>query len=460
MQLPPDFINNIKPLLGSEWEEFELALRQDSPVSIRINPGKGPLSKQSYTPVPWSQYGYYLPQRPSFTFDPLFHAGAYYVQEASSMFIEQVFEQYTAGKDVKVLDLCAAPGGKSTHIASLITTDSLLVSNEVIRSRSKVLSENITKAGYPNVVVTNNDPSDFKRIPAFFDAILVDAPCSGEGMFRKDPQALQEWSPANVQLCAERQRRIIADVWDSLKPGGLLIYSTCTYNRCENEDNIRWIKEELGAKDLLVDVKPEWCISPSYDAGINACHFFPHKLRGEGFFVAVLRKDDDSFRGKGNNIFKNRNKQKANSLPQEFRDYIVSPGDYIFFDKGASWFAFPQKQHEDFLSIQSQLKVVSAGIYIGEAKGKDFVPQHSLAMSGKLNEKAFVCHDVDWGTAIRYLRCESLNFTDLPKGFVLLTYRKQPLGFIKNIGNRANNLYPNEWRILSSHIPENEINIF
>lgn len=460
MQLPLDFINNIKPLLGSEWEEFELALRQDSPVSIRVNPGKGVLPKQPYTAVPWSQYGYYLPQRPSFTFDPLFHAGAYYVQEASSMFIEQVFEQYTAGKDIKVLDLCAAPGGKSTHIASLVTTDSLLVSNEVIRSRAKVLSENITKAGYPNVVVSNNDPSDFKRIPAFFDAILVDAPCSGEGMFRKDPQALQEWSPANVQLCAERQRRIIADVWDSLKPGGLLIYSTCTYNRCENEDNLLWIKKELGAKDLAVDVKPEWGISPSYDAGINAYHFFPHRLRGEGFFVAVLRKDDDSFKGKGNNSLKNKNKQKANSLPQEWKNHIASPADYVFFDKGTSWFAFPQKQYEDFISLLPPLKLISAGIYIGEVKGKDFVPQHSLAMSGSLNKDAFVHHDVDWDTAIRYLRCESLNFTDLPKGFVLLTYKKQPLGFIKNIGNRANNLYPNEWRILSSRIPENEINIF
>lgn len=452
MQLPPDFVDSIRPLLNEDREKFELALQEDSPVSFRVNPKKNTSGKLAYEPVLWSKYGYYLPERPTFTFDPLFHAGAYYVQEASSMFVEQVFNQYCDKEDINVLDLCAAPGGKSTHIASLITEGSLLVSNEVIRSRSKVLSENITKAGCPNAIVTNNDPADFKRTPGFFDVILIDAPCSGEGMFRKDKDSVEEWSPANVQLCQERQRRIVADVWEALKPGGILIYSTCTYNRKENEDNILWIKEEFGAKDLSVDVQSDWNINPSYNADIHAYHFFPHKIKGEGFFLAVLRKDDEAFTGK-RNIPKNKNKQKPNILSQEFKNYITSPQDYNFFDKGTSWFAFPQKQYENFLTIQSQLRIVSAGIYVGEVKGKDFIPQHSLAISCVLNREAFVSHEVDYSTAIRYLRCESLNFADLPKGFILLTYSDHPLGFIKNIGNRANNLYPNEWRILTSHIP-------
>ncbi len=458
MKLPHEFIESIRPLLGQEWNSFEEVLSEETPVSIRANPGKAHSINQSNVQVPWCEAGYYLDKRPSFTFDPLFHAGAYYVQEASSMFVEQVFKQYIGDEEVKVLDLCAAPGGKSTHIASLISEESLLVANEVIKSRANILSENITKAGYSNVIVTNNDPVQMGELASFFDVILVDAPCSGEGMFRKDPGALTEWSPANVQLCAERQRRILADVWDALKPGGLLIYSTCTYNRTENEDNIIWIRDNLGAEVLPLEVQPQWGISPSYDEGIDAYHFFPHKTKGEGFFLSVMRKKEDPIiyesinRPKG----KKENKKKEPVLSNEYKKYIRNPENFIFFDKNDLWFAFPKHHYDDFQRIISELRLVSAGIYVGEVKGKDFIPQHSLAMSVELNKDSFVLHDINKETAIAYLRKEALSFPDLPKGYILLIYEEQPLGFIKNIGNRANNLYPNEWRIRSAYRPGKE----
>lgn len=449
MSLPEDFIQNMQPLLGNEWENFKDSLYEESTISIRINPRKRNTITESYERVQWSLYGYYLPERPAYTFDPLFHAGVYYPQEASSMFIEQVFIQYLKGKDIKVLDLCAAPGGKSTHIASLISDESLLVSNEVIRSRSRILSENITKAGYPNVMVTNNDPADFANIPAFFDVILIDAPCSGEGMFRKDRSAADEWSPANVRLCSERQRRIIADAWRALKPDGILVYSTCTFNRFENEDNIQWMKQEFKAQDLSVDIQPEWDISPSYDNDISAYHFFPHKVKGEGFFISVLRKENEELIYTKQND-KKEGKQKPGSLPKDMEGYLINPEKFQIFDKNGRWFAFPKSLYDDFNILAKQLKLVSAGIYLVEMKGKDLIPQHSLALSNSLNPEAFCRTEIDWQTAIRYLRRESISFDNLPKGFILLTYENVPLGFIKNIGSRSNNLYPNEWRIHSA----------
>ena len=460
MQLPEKFVSYTQPLLHEEWANFEQALEQESPTSIRINPKKANGLLIQSEKVLWSETGYYLAKRPSFTFDPLFHAGAYYVQEASSMFIEQVFKQYL-NEDIKVLDLCAAPGGKSSHIASLISEDSLLVSNEVIKSRSFILSENMTKAGYPNVIVTNSDPADIgNTLPCFFDAILIDAPCSGEGMFRKDPHAAEEWSPANVQLCKERQQRIVADVWDALKPEGILIYSTCTYNKLENEENINWILDNFEAEILPITTDPNWNISPAYNNEVLAHHFFPHKIKGEGFFLAAIQK-------KGNVIFEHssdkRNKKQNTARPEvlaiEYKKYISRHEEYTFFDKKGLWFAFPTKQYQDFVQVSSALKLISAGIYMGEFKGKDFLPQHSLAMSNQINKDEFTCHDINRETAIAYLRKEALVFEDQPKGYILLTYKNIPLGFIKNIGNRANNLYPNEWRIRTGYLPDEKIDV-
>jgi len=456
MQLPEDFVRDTKPLLGNEWNDFVTALTSLSPVSIRLNPVKAAGLELDLPKVAWSDNGYYLPSRPAFTFDPLFHAGTYYVQEASSMFIEQVFRKYYSEKDIKVLDLCAAPGGKSTHIASLISKNSLLVSNEVIRNRANILSENITKAGYPNTIVTNNDSAEIGNMESFFDVVLVDAPCSGEGMFRKDNDAIKEWSLSNVKLCMERQRRILSDVWNALKPDGILIYSTCTYNRNENEDNVLWVRDNLDAEILDIQPMDEWNISRSYDKDIPAYHFFPHKIKGEGFFISVLRKKKQDNPTKKFKPSKNKASQKKNgsNLSEEYKNYINHPEQFTFFEKNNSWFAFPENFYVDFLQISSVLKLVTAGIYIGETKGKSFIPHHSLAMSNSLNRNSFICHETDWQTAIHYLRRDNIFLPDLPSGYILLTYKNHPLGFVKNIGNRVNNLYPNEWRIRSNQIPD------
>lgn len=459
MELPSAFIERTKPLLKDEWGEFVKALEQQTPVSIRLNNKKNiGDNRSSDAIVPWCSSGYYLAERPQFTFDPLLHAGCYYVQEASSMFVEQAASQYIKGS-VKVLDLCAAPGGKSTLLAGLLDKGSLLVSNEVIRSRAYILAENMTKWGCENAIVTNNDPAQIGKLDNYFDAILIDAPCSGEGMFRKDLGAVDEWSVDNVKLCRQRQQRILSDVWPALKPGGLLLYSTCTYNVEENEENVIWVRDILGAEILEVEVQSEWGISPSVVSNVPAYRFFPHKTQGEGLFFAMMRKNGNE---PGISRPKNRKeklKNSKNELKGEYRNYIKESDLFNFHEQNNSWIAFPKYLSDDFSFLRSNLNIISAGIDIGEFKGKDYIPHQSLALSCNLNMEAFQVYDIDWRTAINYLRKEPVVVSDMSKGFILLTYRNVPLGFIKNIGNRANNLYPQEWRIRSANIPIQEVKV-
>lgn len=460
MNLPQTFIERTKCLIGNDWENFAEALRQDVPVSIRINNKKYPdyacLKKDE--PIPWCKEGYYLNYRPQFTYDPLFHAGCYYVQEASSMFIEQAFAKYV-NTDVCVLDLCAAPGGKSTLLASLISSDSLLVSNEIIRSRSNILAENMTKWGYANTMVSNDDPMGIGKLRNVFDVILVDAPCSGEGMFRKDSGAISEWSVDNVKLCQQRQRRVIADIWESLKPGGLMMYSTCTYNEEENEQNVQWTCNEFGAETLPVKIQAEWGITSSLINGVDAYRFFPHKTKGEGFFFALLRKNEgEKYKSDAGRASKNKGR-KPNVLPDIYKDYLKDKSRFMFIEDNNSWMALPKSIADKMIDFRQSLHVISSGVLMGEFKGKDFIPSQSLAMSLELNRSAFTQYELDWRTAINYLRKEPLMLPDTPKGYILLTYKDIPIGFVKNIGNRANNLYPQEWRIRSANIPDNEVKV-
>ena len=304
-QLPAAFLNSLEGVKGFDREAFIKVHEEGHQVtSVRINPAKteGELiwktdsGQLQLERIPWTEYGYYLPERPSFTFDPLFHAGCYYVQEASSMFLEQAMRQLTdLSQPLKVLDLSAAPGGKSTHLLSLLSEDSLLVSNEVIRSRCNILTDNIIKWGKFNSIVTNNDPAAFKKLPGFFDVIVVDAPCSGSGLFRKDPGAIAEWSVNNVALCSQRQQRILADVLPSLKENGLLIYSTCSYSEAEDETIMDWLVNDLNMKNVRLQLKEEWNIvesaSPAQDA--TAYRFYPDKVKGEGFFITCFRKQGE-----------------------------------------------------------------------------------------------------------------------------------------------------------------------
>lgn len=456
MNLPSAFALQTEAVIGKEeYKKLEEALQKEPPISIRLNGGRLSTVHCSLNKVAWSSDGYYLKERLTFTFDPLFHAGCYYVQEASSMFVEQVLKQYVT-RPVTMLDLCAAPGGKSTHARSTLPEGSLLVANEVIRNRSQVLAENLIKWGHPGVVVTNNDPADFEGLGAFFDVILTDVPCSGEGMFRKDPVAVEEWSLDNVNICWQRQRRILADVWDNLKPGGILIYSTCTYNIKENEENIDWIINEYDAEPLTVDVLPEWEITGNLTGkSIPVYRFLPHKTKGEGFFLAALRKPTSADATYLSASKGKKKQEKPVPVPKEAKEWLLNSDDYFIEVRGSEVVAFPKAYTEELFALQKSLKVLHAGITLGEIKGKDLIPDHSLAMSTSLNPSAFPVCEVAYEQAIAYLRKEAITLhAEAPRGCVLLTYKSRPLGFVKNIGNRANNLYPNEWRIRSGYLPD------
>lgn len=468
MNLPQSFVERTRQLLGDEqYPLFEQALGTEVPVSIRPNRMKCNLPVAG-EPVPWAPSGVYLEKRPTFTFDPLFHAGCYYVQEASSMFVERVLREYVQ-EPVVMLDLCAAPGGKSTLCRSALPEGSLLVANEVMRNRSQILAENLMKWGHPEVVVTNNDPADFTDLTHLFDVILTDVPCSGEGMFRKDQVAVDEWSLENVDICWQRQRRILSDIWPALKPGGLLIYSTCTFNREEDEDNVAWIARELGADMLEVPVEEAWGITGNLIGdSFPVYRFLPHKVKGEGFFLAVLRKHAGEVetvelraekKKKGGKDVKGKAPQL--SVPKEAKDWLQIPGDYQLTINGTNVQAFPKLHETVYTLLQQYVKVIHAGITLGEMKGKDLIPHHSLAMSTALADGAFPKAEVTYEQAIAYLRKESLVLdAGVPRGYVLLTYQNIPLGFMKNIGNRANNLYPQEWRIRSGYLPEEIVTVF
>ena len=448
--LPEDFILLARTAMGDDrFARFMAALDEEPPVSIRLNPlkAKGMLAKGGVR-VAWCDEGYYLPARPNFTFDPLLHAGCYYVQEAASMFISHVVRQLIT-EPVAMLDLCAAPGGKSTALLASLPEGSRLVSNEPVRQRFQVLSENLAKWGYPNHTATNRYPRDFRRDGHSYDAILCDVPCSGEGMFRKDENAISEWSPQHVDECSRLQRTIIADVWSSLKPGGLLFYSTCTFNARENEDNVAWIVEEFGAK--LVDVKVEeaWNITGALAHQGPVYRFIPGLTQGEGLFMAVLRKP-----GKPADDAPQHPAKQKDAARKLATNWILNPEDYTLYEKQDTLTAIPRRWAAAYNEACRSLKIMQAGITLGSRKGKTLIPDQRLALSTRLNRNAFATADVGYSEAIGYLRKETVTLpAGMPTGFTLLTYKHQPLGFVKNIGNRANNLYPAEWKIKSSHIP-------
>lgn len=438
IHFPELFEERTRQVLGDEYELLKEAMCTPPPVSIRVNnrlPGYSP----SPTKVPWSQQGYYLESRPSFTADPFLHAGVYYVQEASSMFLEEVVRQL-APKARCVLDLCAAPGGKSTLLSEVIPTDSLLVSNEFVRSRSMILAENLTKWGNPNIVVTNNAPVDFQRVPSFFDVMVIDAPCSGEGMFRKDPDAIGEWSLANVTNCAIRQKQLVSDAWDTLSEEGLLIYSTCTYNREENEDTVDFICSELGAEVLTIDISKFEGIVFS---GMGY-RFYPHRISGEGFFITALRKTSASPTSKRIKNDLRKLQLKTSSLMSEF---LLPDVPVTIYDNEQQIFALAHPWQEELLFLRSQLNCLITGVQLAERKGKDLIPAHQLALSKLLNRSTTPQVEVDLTTALLYLKREAITLVDGPRGFVLIGYQQQALGWVKNLGNRSNNLYPQHWRI-------------
>ena len=383
-ELPAEFTAYTRLLMGEErFGRYLQSFEEETPVSIRLNPKKPAGLPVGGERVAWCRHAYYLKERPNFTFDPLFHAGCYYVQEAASMFLDTVLQQLMAdGQPLTALDLCAAPGGKSTLLRAALPEGSVLYSNEPVRNRASILAENMQKWGYPDCVVTNKYPRDYRKSKMKFDVILCDVPCSGEGMFRKDAATIREWSMQNVEKCWRLQREIVSDAWECLNEGGLMVYSTCTFNTKENEENIRWMTEELGAQVVGVEVKPEWNIVGSLLEGFHepVYRFIPGITKGEGLFLCALRK-----------------------------------GGHVPLKPARRQLEKPHTEAQQQADVQCELT---------------------------------------YQQALAYLRHEALTLpTDVPRGLVEVTFQGIPLGLAKNIGNRANNLYPKEWRIKTTHIP-------
>lgn len=430
-----------------DWHSFHAAHETPPPTSIRINARKS--EEKTLARIPWTSWGYYLDERPSFTFDPLFHGGSYYVQEASSMFLEQALRQTVdLSQPLKVLDLCAAPGGKSTHLLSLISDDSLLVSNETIRSRATILGENIQKWGHANVVVTNNDPEDFSSVEGFFDVIVVDAPCSGEGLFRKDPEAMKEWSEDNVALCAARQKRILNDIWPALKEDGVLIYCTCTYNEKENEENIGRLIQEQGAESLPLKVNDAWGVEEGVKDNIFSYRFFPHRVKGEGFFLSAIRKKDEQHEISVHRKFVF---EKPNTKLQErLSTWFANAGQVQLIEHNELIIALPSRYVFEIGLLSKFLKVIQRGTAVATAKHDKMVPEHDFALSLLKNEGAFTSIELTLEDAIRYLKKENINVTG-ERGFALMKYQGVAIGWANLLGNRVNNLYPAAWRIRNSN---------
>ena len=399
-ELPLAFKEYTRQLMGDgRFERYLHSFEEETPVSIRLNPRKPAGKPIDAEEVPWCRDAYYLKSRPNFTFDPLFHAGCYYVQEAASMFLDEILRQQlsTLNSQLSTLDACAAPGGKSTLLRSALPEDCVLYSNEPVRNRASILLENIQKWGYPNCYVTNAYPKDYRKAKMRFDVILCDVPCSGEGMFRKDEATIREWSPQNVEKCWRLQRDIVADAWECLNDGGLFIYSTCTFNTKENEENIRWILDNYEAEVLEIETRPEWNITGSLLEGFTepVYRFIPGITKSEGLFICALRK--------------------GSSL-------TVPPKGTHSSHKGNS--QFPPRE----LTVPP------------EGTSPKAAPVAQIALS--------------YPQTMAYLRHEALVLpADTPRGIVEVCFLGHPLGLAKNIGNRANNLYPKEWKIKTTHIP-------
>lgn len=464
MNLPASLMTSLSKINSFDREAFvQVHESGEQVVSVRMNPlkrsmvnGEWSINNQEpgannssftiHAPVPWSSNGYYLSERPLFTLDPLLHAGAYYVQEASSMFVEEAMKQTVdLSQPLLVLDLCAAPGGKSTLLQSVISKESLLVSNEVIQSRVNILKENLIKWGADNVVVTNNDPSAFSKLSGLFDVLVIDAPCSGSGLFRRDPEAINEWSEANVELCSQRQQRILADVWPCLKEDGVLIYSTCSYSAEEDEEMLDWLGARFEVEGLRLRVNDEWKIDEVQSKSTAyGYRFWPNKVKGEGFFIAAFRKKETPapLRIKIKNTQAPVKKDAAIAA-----QWMQSADHFSFVLQGQVIAAVPTAWHDTIQFLMQELKVRYAGIELGTIAKNDLLPEHALALSTNVNSKV-VRVELTKEQALDYLRKNDLQLDHPHKGWALATYNGLGLGWMKLLGNRMNNYYPKEWRIL------------
>jgi 16S rRNA C967 or C1407 C5-methylase (RsmB/RsmF family)/NOL1/NOP2/fmu family ribosome biogenesis protein len=431
---PDPFKERLYKQLGEEaYQSFLNALQEITPTSIRINTKKLDFSPKLER-IAWCENGYYLPERPLFAADPLWHAGAYYVQEASSMSLEKAFNKIKSIQQTPlcVLDLCAAPGGKSTHITSLLSENDLLVSNEVIHARVNILMENLNKWGYPNVIITSSDSKDFGELGEIFDIVVVDAPCSGEGLFRKDISAIEQWNEDNVRTCELRQNRILNEISKCVKPNGFIIYSTCTYNPGENEHQIELLINQ-GFEPIAFELNGE----------TKSTHqFMPHIHKGEGFFIALLQKKDSFQQGDSKKNTKELKKEKYQA------DYakLVTTENYMIKHKDEIKAISPHVFEFYNLNL-GHLQTYQIGTSIGHLSGSLLLPSDKLVFSQIFNPTVFDSLDLSYEESLSYLGKQVIPKVSSQKGYVVLKYNHINIGLGKFAGNRINNLYPNEWKL-------------
>lgn len=453
MELPSLFVDRMRVQLDTEYAEFAESLATPGPTSIRHHPLKSNATTEPTQQIPWCSSGAYLTERPVFTLDPLYHAGCYYVQEASSMILEAFFRMLPPSDSPRtVLDLCAAPGGKATHLLSLMGTEDILVANEIHPNRHGILFENLTRWGNPQVLIARCSPDQLSSAHAErFDIILVDAPCSGEGMFRKDPVAVRQWNMDLVNQCVKRQENILQDVMQLLRPGGYLIYSTCTFNREENEDHMDRLVQEKEYAEIRPDMDPTWGVRAS-DRGFRC---YPHLLRGEGLYMCMLRKpvnDIKSFTRAGRQSG-NRHLGNLSPAPEAVRAYVKGDNISWFLGRQDQWRAIPANVVQTALDLIHSPLDIQSGVIVGKMKTPTvFIPDHALALSSMRNGEVpqFALAKED---ALRFLKKETIPISDPTTGIRLITYQGFGLGWAKVVPGRLNNLIPHHWRIRMS-IPD------
>lgn len=434
-------------------ELIEAIETTDPSVAVRLNPRKckdGALlgvAAGATESVPWCEEGRYFSVRPDFTHDPAMHQGLYYVQDASSMAIGRIIGLLTAGDTAPVtyLDACAAPGGKTTAAIDALPEGSLVVANEYDYRRAEILRENVMKWGYPHVAVSRGDTALISRLRDTFHIIAADVPCSGEGMMRKDPKAAAQWSEALVRQCVERQREILDNLWEALRPGGYLIYSTCTFNTAENEQQLAWLTERYGAEPVELPLH----LFPGAVKPGSMLRFIPGRVRGEGLAIGVVRKPADAAPQPATPPKSRAAKPSKTPLPAGVDSLLTIDAEISIAPDGETLRAVAREHAATVALLGRQLQLIHAGVELGTLKGRKFVASQGLALSAALRRDAFPEAEVDTATALAYLRREALGGFDAPRGSLLLTHTGAPLGFVNHLGSRSNNLYPAPWRILT-----------
>ncbi len=465
MKFPEPFLDQMqRQFAADEYSAFVAALQSPPPVSIRLHPMKCTHSYFQET-VPWCPQGRYLAERPVFTLDPAFHAGSYYVQEASSMILWHVLQQLNVtDRRLRVLDLCAAPGGKTTLFADFLGENHLIVANEIHKSRVQILRNNVLKTGYSNILVSNNSPEELGQLSSFFDVILIDAPCSGEGMFRKDAASCDEWSPGAVTLCAARQKDILRDILPALAPGGFLLFSTCTYNTQENEGSMRFLSEVPNLENKKLDFPESFHITKRLAGKAEGYQMYPHLVRGEGFFISAFQKTDAEVAQRiprKPSSLKNAEKETVRIVSNEW--CAAGPLSFIV-DKAENIHLLKENLCDDAMQISPFLRLLACGVNAGTLQKNVFLPHHNLALSHWKRHDLSVVR-LDKQDALKYLKREALHTESGQKGWHIVQYegacvqtaivdptpRPAPtlhsLGWAKNVGSRFNNYLPSEWRI-------------